>query len=256
MIPDELLEKAKAKGSDKDFATYVRMYPSILTNDFREWLNGDGRSVFAHVERVSHGSGRGIKAEYSGVPLTQEQHANTHQYGESHYAPSEWWEAKAIDMLTKWINGVAIPQLPDKRTKESYIIESSNHMNAFKEILEPYFKSDKAEPVQVIIQTGKKRSKKQNAGMWSIVYGGIVEFYSENPEALAKDVVEYVLMHKPSNNFVHEIMKGLCNNNQSTASLRTQQHCNYFDKIAERFIEKHKHEIQLPINNGGRNEFY
>lgn len=256
MIPEQLLEKARAKGSDKDFAAYVRQWPSILTNDFGEWFNGEGRSVFAHVERVSHGSGTAIKAEYSGVPLTQEQHANTHQYGESHYAPSHWWVGQSITMLSKWINGVMPPQLPEKRTKASYIIESSNHLNAFKEMLAPYFRNEKAKPVEITIQTGKKRSGKQNRGMWGAVYNGLVEFYSDNPEALAKDVVEYVLLHKPSSDFVHEIMKGLCNDNQSTAALKKQEHCNYFDKIAERFIEKHGHEVQLPVNDNGYDEFY
>jgi hypothetical protein len=256
MIPELLLDKARAKGSDKDFAAYVRQWPSILTNDFGEWLNGEGRSVFAHVERVSRGSGKAIKSEYSGIPLTQEQHANTHQYGESHYAPSYWWEDQANTMLSKWISGVLPPQLPEKRTKASYIIESSNHMNALKEMLAPYFRNEKAKPVEIIIQTGKKRSSKQNRGMWGAVNGGLVDFYSSNPEALAKDVVEYVLAHKPSNNFVHELMKGLCNDNQSTAAMKTQQHCNYFDRIAERFIQKHNHEVQLPVNKSGRNEFY
>lgn len=255
MINPILLEKARAKGTDAEFQAWTRLWPSVLTNDFKEWLNGEGRSVFAHVERVSRGSGKAIKSPYSGLPLTQEQHSNTHQHGESYYEHPEWWERKSIEMLTKWVNGVSHPVLPEKRTKETYIIESEDHIRAFQEMLTPYFLNPKAKPVEITIQTGKKRSNKQNRGMWKAVYGGLVDFYSENPLALAKDVVEYVLMHKPSCDFVHEIMKGLCNENQSTATLKVQQHCNYFDRIAVRFMDKHKHEVKMPVNEGGYYDF-
>jgi len=256
MLPERLLQKAIARGTDREYQEYVRQFPSGLTNDFKEWVNGEGRSVYAHDRNVADGSGMAIKPLYSGYPLTQEQHQNTHQYGQSYYNPAEWWRGKKIEMLNKWINNVPPPKLSEKRTKETYIIQSSEHMRAFQEILAPYFKNPKAKPVEVIIQTGKKRSNKQNRSMWGAIYSDIVEFYGNNPAALAKDVVEYVLLHKPSNDFVHEIMKGLCNNNESTASLKIQQHCNYFDKIAHRFIEKHNHELKMPVNADGHHEFY
>lgn len=256
MIPEQLLNKAIAKGSDNDFQAYVRLWPSVLTNDYKEWHNGEGRSVFAHHREVAAGAGIAHKPPYCGYPLTQEQHANTHQYGLNYYESEQWWQDKAIMMLVNWVNNVKPPMLPEKRTKERYIIGAANHLNALKEMLAPYFMNPKAKPVEVIIQTGKKRTAKQNSGMWGVIYDDIVDFYSDNPEALAKDVVEYVLLHKPSNDFVHEIMKGLCNDNQSTASLRVQEHCNYFDRVANRFQEKHQHEVKMPVNNYGYNEFY
>lgn len=255
MISETLLHKAHEKGSDADYKAYVRQFPSILTNDFKEWVNGDGRSVYAHDRSVSDGAGIAIKPEYSGYPLTQEQHLNTHQFGLSYYNPSEWWDAKKKEMLTRWVNGISPPELPEKRTKEVYVIESAEHLNAIKEMLIPYFLSNKSKAVEVTIQTGKKRTSKQNKGMWAAVINGIVEFYTNNPEALAKDVVEYVLLHKPSNDFVHELMKGLYNNNQSTASLKVPEHCNYLECISDGFLEKYKHVITMPVNNNGLTEF-
>ena len=256
MIPTQLIEKATAKGTDREFQDYVRKFPSVLTNDFKEWVNGEGYSIFAHQRSVEDGAGMALKPPYSGVPLTFAQHQNTHQYGQSFYNPPEWWQKKKVEMLAKWINNVTPPTLPDKRTKETYIIESAEHLRAFQEMLAPYFQNEKAKPVEIIIQTGKKRSNKQNAGMWSAIYGDIVEYYVGHPDALAKDIVEYVLLHKPSRDLVHEIMKGLCNNNQSTALLKVQQHCNYFDTIGCRFMDKHKHEVKMPVNPNGFNDFY
>lgn len=256
MIPDALLHSAKQKGADTEFQAYVRLWPSILTNDYKEWLNGEGRSVFAHHREVSVGSGTGIKPEYCGYPLTQDQHANTHQHGLSYYAPNEWWRKQAILMLTRWVNGVPAPELPNRRTREVYTIESAEHLRAFQEMLVPYFKNPKAKPVEVIIQTGKKRTNAQNRGMWGVIYGDIIKFYINNPKALAGDVVEYVMSCKPSIDFIHEMMKGLCNNGESTAKLKREQHCNYFDRIAHRFMEKYSHEVKMPVNDRGYSEFY
>jgi hypothetical protein len=256
MIPDKLLERARLKAPDTEYQAYVRLWPSILTNDYREWLNGDGRSVFAHHREVSAGSGIAHKPEYCGYPLTQEQHANTHQHGLSYYNPPEWWQKQAIKMLANWVNGVRPPELPEKRTKETYIIESAEHLRAFQEMLTPYFKNSNAKPVEIIIQTGKKRTNAQNRSMWGVIYGDIIEFYIANPIALGKDVAEYVMNFQPSIDFIHEMMKGLCNRGESTAKLKKQEHCNYFDRIATRFMEKHEHEVKMPVNERGFDEFY
>lgn len=256
MIPEALLHKARTKGTDEQYQAYVRLWPSVLTNDYKEWVNGDGRSVFAHHREVSAGSGTAHKPEYCGYPLTQDQHSNTHQHGLSYYAPNEWWQKQAVKMLTNWINDVPVPQLPEGRTKATFIIESAEHLRAFEEMLIPYFKNPKAKPVEVIIQTGKRRSEKQNRGMWGVIYGDIIKFYCKNPKALGMDVVEYIMNFSPSIDFIHEMMKGLCNNNQSTAKLKTLEHCAYFDRIANRFMDKHGHEIKMPTNNNGYNEFY
>lgn len=256
MIPELLLEKAKAKGSDAEYQAYVRRFPSVLTNDYKAWVDGEPVSEYSHERDVSDGAGVAIKPDYSGLPLTHEQHRNCHQHGQSYYNPPEWWYKKKVEMLTKWINGSKPPVLPEKRTKETYIVESANHLNALREMLEGYFQNPKAKPIEVTISTGKKRSSSQNSGMWAAIYGDILAFYATRPDALAKDVVEYVLTHQPSNNFIHELMKGLCNDGKSTASLKVQEHCNYFDRIAQRFIEKHEHEVKMPVNTKGYNEFY
>lgn len=256
MIPEALLNKAMNFGTDDQFQAYVRQWPSVLTNNFKEWVNGDGRSVFAHHREVGAGAGIALKPMFCGYPLTQEQHVNTHNHGLSYYNPIEWWRSKAIEMLTRWINNVSPPVLPEKRTKETYVIVSENHMRAFQEMLATYFANPKAKAVEVVIQTGKKRSLKQNSSLWGVVYGDLLEFYKENGEALAKDVVEYVINHNPSVDFIHEMMKGLCNKAESTAKLKTQEHSNYFDRISYRFQDKYGHEVKMPVNNDGNYSFY
>lgn len=255
MIPPELLAKAIKKGTDEQYQAYVRTLPSVLTNDYREWVHGEGRSVYAHIRSVADGAGTGIKPPYSGVPLTQQQHANTHQYGEKYYNPSEWWQRRKIRILTNWINNVSPPQLEEKRTKATFTIESAEHMKAFQEMLVPYFANPKAKPVEITIQTGKKRSNKQNSSLWGIIYSDIVAFYQKNPIALGNDVVRYVMLYKPKETFIHELMKGLCNNNQSTASLKVAEHCNYFERVANWFMKHHNHEVKMPVNNRGLDNF-
>ena len=255
MIPEALLEKARMKGTDSEYQAYVRQWPSVLTDNYNEWENGEGRSVYAHVRRVSAGSGVAYKPEYSGVPLSQAQHFNTHQHGESYYNKSEWWERQARRMLTNWINNVAVPMVEDNN-KVVFTLESAEHLRAFQERLEPYFKNPGVKPLELIIRTGKKRTDAQNRSMWGVIYGDIVKFYAKNPKALASDVVEYVLAHKPSIDFVHDMMKGLCNNGKSTARLKVPEHCSYFERIANRFMDKHKHEVKMPVNKNGYNGFY
>lgn len=103
-------------GSDDDYQAWARKQQSCLSGraDWVETL-GESRCEFAHVRRVAVGSGTGIKPEYSGVPLTHEEHALQHQigelgvlqhYGKNVFTPSEaeaWFEKKAAENRTSWI---------------------------------------------------------------------------------------------------------------------------------------------------------
>jgi len=153
MINPNLLEKAREKGTDTEFQAYVRLFPSILTKDYKEYVDGEGRSVFAHVRTVSAGAGIAIKPEYSGVPLTQTQHLKQHLHGYEHYSPMGWWEEEAGKMLCRWVNGVQPPVEPDKRTKEVFEIEHPNHIEAIKEMLVEYFNNPKAKPIKLTEET-------------------------------------------------------------------------------------------------------
>ena len=249
MTSPNLLERARAKGTDKEFQSYVRQWPSVLTKDYKEYLNGDGRSVFAHVRSVGAGSGMAHKPEYSGVPLTQAQHAQQHQIGYEHYNPVEWWQGQVVDMLCKWVNGVSPPEEPEKRTREVFDIEHPNHINAIQEMLAEYFKNPRATPIRLTVEKDtRRRSTRQNKGMWGVLYSNIVEYYSEHPTAWGMDQVRSIMDYKPEGAEVHAMFKRLHNDNQSTASLKVSPCSEYYEKIARHMMEKHNHELQMPVS--------
>lgn len=102
MIPTDLLEKARRKGSDKQYREWVRRQPSCLSGQFSEWVNGQGRCVAAHVRRAGE-SGTGHKGDYACVPLTDAEHRLQHQHGETALMPKEWWDSMRIKYLTMWV---------------------------------------------------------------------------------------------------------------------------------------------------------
>lgn len=100
---EELLARARVKGTDKQFREWVQRQPSCLSGAFSEWLeDGTGRCVAAHVRRASN-SGVACKPEYSCLPLTQEEHLKQHQHGESALMPKERWDELRIEYLLRWI---------------------------------------------------------------------------------------------------------------------------------------------------------
>lgn len=90
------------KQLDRRYREWIRLQPSCLSGRFEEYVNGDGRSVAAHVRRAGS-SGTGYKGMFACVPLTQSEHLNTHQYGDAHYRPKEWWDARVVEYRNRWI---------------------------------------------------------------------------------------------------------------------------------------------------------
>src|SRR5580698_3118144 len=98
-----LRERARAKGTDKEFLDFIRRQPSAYSGRFSEYLeDGTGRCVAAHVRRASN-SGTACKPEYSAIPLTYEEHLLTHQKGETALMPKDWFETQALKYLQRWI---------------------------------------------------------------------------------------------------------------------------------------------------------
>ena len=93
---------AFAFGSDEAFRLWITHQPSCLSGDFGEWHDGEGRNVAAHVRSVKAGAGVARKPPFSAVPLTDAEHRATHQYGNSHFRPPEWWESQAEEHLRRW----------------------------------------------------------------------------------------------------------------------------------------------------------
>lgn len=99
--------------SDKAYQSWVRRQPSCISGRFSEWVNGEGRCEYAHVRRAAT-SGTGYKPLYSGVPLTHDEHAMQHQYGEAYVLAAHgiitddakaWFEGMARDYLWRWEHG-------------------------------------------------------------------------------------------------------------------------------------------------------
>lgn len=98
--------------TDNDFIKWVRRQPSCVSGSFSEWVDGEGRCEFAHVRRVSRGSGTGIKPMFSGVPLTHDEHAMQHEKGEAYLLAAygiitddavAWFEAQADEYLKRFM---------------------------------------------------------------------------------------------------------------------------------------------------------
>lgn len=63
-------------GTDKEFQEFVRSRASCLSGV------GRGKCVYAHVRRAAF-SGTGMKPEFSGVAMTDDEHKLQHQKGEA-----------------------------------------------------------------------------------------------------------------------------------------------------------------------------
>jgi len=256
MIPELLLEKARQKGTDKDYQAWARQFPSLLSYIYSEYLHGQGVCEFSHVRRVSGGAGIAIKSEYSGVPLTHAEHALIHQKGESVFYPQEWWEQQAISYLTMWVNGVNPPEqeVIKKRKKQEYTVTSAGHLKALELMLVKYFANPKATPIRVTIEKYREnRTKQQNRAMWGVIYRQIIEYYIDNPIDLGRDMIESINFGLDENS-IHEMCKRLFNDNLSTRTLNKEQHSAYFERIFRRFDER-GYKIKPPVSNNGDNYF-
>ena len=100
------LDVARAMGSDSEYQAWCRRQPSAFSGEWSEMFDGEGRCEFAHVRRVSAGSGISEKPEYSGIPLTHIEHEAQHRIGESALGGKLFFEKKAAEYRKTWIKGV------------------------------------------------------------------------------------------------------------------------------------------------------
>lgn len=86
----------EAVGSDEDYLAWVRRQPCCVYGEH------SGDVVAAHVRRVAHGSGMGVKPAYAAIPLCDGHHRIQHQEGESALGGKEWVDRQRIEHLQRW----------------------------------------------------------------------------------------------------------------------------------------------------------
>lgn len=97
----------KIAGSDADYQEWCRNRPCAVDKK-QTWIPDKGifRCEYAHVR---HGSGVGIKPEYSGIPMCHECHRYQHQHGETALLRKhgitegrEWYDRQVVQHLEQW----------------------------------------------------------------------------------------------------------------------------------------------------------
>lgn len=104
---DDLLERARAAGTDNEFLEFLRSQKSAVSGEWGTWNMGlgIGRCQACHY-RTANNSGIGTKPEYSAIPLTYDEHRNQHDIGQYNFKPRDWWESQVEHYLNKWIESV------------------------------------------------------------------------------------------------------------------------------------------------------
>ena len=93
----------EAVGTDDQYLEWVKRQPSAKSGEFSEFHDdGNAYCVPAHVRRVAHGSGTGIKPPYSAIPLTNKEHQLTHTQGDSAIGNEAWWQERRIKYVELW----------------------------------------------------------------------------------------------------------------------------------------------------------
>ncbi len=240
MIPEALIEKAKAKGTTEEYFKWLSYMPSAVTKLYGEYTDGVGRNDPAHFRTVEHGAGTGIKPPYSGIPLTHDEHMLQHQKGCSVIGDKDWWTKQSIKHLTMWINNVKPPEYEDA-TKRTFIFEGAGGFVGLWLWAKKYFAGN-GKPLKVTVQETTLRSNRQNRGQWKPVYDSILEIYDKNPKKFGMDLATYCMKKSHDKDLIHDMMKVLCNYGESTR-MGKEAHCAYFERIQNNFPD---HEVRMP----------
>lgn len=255
MIDEKLLEKARLKGSEREYLDWLRLWPSCLTDTYSHWDNGIGYCEPSHVDMVELGKGIAHKAEYMATPLTHDEHAELHRSGMNKLATKEFFKEQAIDYLCRWINGVKPPEPEEQKNnwKKEYVIESASRLTGIYLLLKKFFSLRPNQAVKITIQRHvKRRSKQQNKAQWKVIYGHVQEFYEKNPEAFLRDALAWLQLalqrSQLNKDLVHELCKGLHNNGKSTASLSTMESSDYFKEIRSHLFNEYGYDFPEIIN--------
>lgn len=101
MLTYEEIHASRARcaelGTDKEFQEFVRGRASCLSG------LGRGKCVYAHVRRAAFG-GTGMKTEFSGVAMTDEEHKLQHQKGEAAVLSARFGMAISPQAAKEWFD--------------------------------------------------------------------------------------------------------------------------------------------------------
>lgn len=101
-----------AIGSDKQFRKWVQKQPSAISEEYSEWIDGEGRCEAAHVRRSSE-AGTSYKPDYACIPLTHQEHQQQHNHGETSLKPREWFEKARNKYVIEWAKTTLLATLGD-----------------------------------------------------------------------------------------------------------------------------------------------
>lgn len=249
-MTNPLIEKAKQKGSEREYLDWLRLFPSCLTDTYSHWDNGVGYCEPSHIDMVELGKGMAHKAEWHAVPLTHEEHAYLHSKGMNALATPAWFKEKSAEYLCMWVNGVRPPEPEEQKNnwKKEYVIESASRITGIYLLLKKFFSLKPNQAVKVTIRRHtKRRSNQQNKAQWKVIYGNVQEFYENNHKAFLRDGVAWLQLElqrgKLNKDLVHELCKGLHNNGKSTARLSAMESSDYFKEIRTHLFDEYGYDF-------------
>jgi len=262
MIPPLLLEKAKAKGTDKEFQEYVRQFPCVFTDYYTKKVNGVGKSIYAHYNPVNRVSGMGLKAEYSGVPCLEEVHSVLlHGKGETPNL-KEFLEKETIKYLTWFVNNKRPVDYETFKARKSrtYEIDCPELLDAIVIGLNRFWVDGKKRLMRIKVERAtKKRTTQQNAAQWYL-YQQMEKKCLDDPRIMGKMAVDYasvlvkrIFAQKDATAAIHEMMKTICLDGKSTTSLDIED---WGEEYAHDIIHYNReklgnNDIVMPVNNEG-----
>lgn len=101
---DQLIEQARAKGSEKQYLGWVVLQPSAYSGRFsgKDWDSGISYCDPCHY-RTADNAGIATKPEYWAIPLTRDEHLRQHQVGQFAFMRKDWWEEQVRKHLELWV---------------------------------------------------------------------------------------------------------------------------------------------------------
>lgn len=239
IISKKLLARAELKGSEEEFYQWLRQCSSCLYPKYSEHIeSGEGRCVVAHV-RLDGGGGVGYKPPYCAVPLTQEQHANQHQYGYEYYMPFKDWKHLVVQYLKLWIEGKP-PIKESKGNKVKFVLYSFAQL---KNAVLPYIElwNFKRPLIIDVYPKPDTRTIKQNNAQW-LLYKQISKQLN-NDELAKQSFLEHTTKHiinkvydKDLSKMLHEVFKIIFNKKTTTKNRK------HNDGLGDSF-EEYIHDI-------------